>query len=208
MSFLSATRTSLALFLAAGGAALFAPSLAAARPPELPSLLAKAVNPATGAPEAKRLRLDLLNPKAFRVVRRPSAASVTLGWPAQQPCAFTTFRLSILPAASDAEAVARAVVPVAEGEGRTAWLGATTGGTTRPTLTGAWRVHSELPHGDRMTMSAVAATPLVDRYGHPVGGLVQLSAQGRTVPKTRCSGTNQFSIGPNVISTVQVAASA
>lgn len=203
----SPIRRLLGISLALGLAALAPPSLASAKVPVLPSLLAKAVNPATGASEAKRFRFGLLAPQAFRVVRQPSASSLTLGWPAAQPCAFTTFRLSILPSASDADAATQAVVPVAEGQGTSAWLGGTTGDATRPVLRGAWRVHSEIVTNDRLTVSAAAAWPLTERYAHPVGGLVQLRAQARTVPRGRCRGTNQFTVGPNVIDTVELAGS-
>lgn len=189
------------------GAAWSIPSSAMAKERPLPSLLAKAVNPVTGKAVAKRVRLELLDPRAFRVVRRPAASSVTLGWPAAQPCAFSTFSLSILPAASDADAAAREVVPVAEGEGTAAWQGGRSEDGTRPTFRGAWRVHSEIPGGDRLRVSAVAVTPFVDAYSQPAGGLVRLRAQSRTVAKTRCSGTNRFSVGPNVIDTVVLAAS-
>lgn len=188
-------------------AALLMPSLALAKAPPLPSLLAHALNPATRKVEAKRLRLALLDPRAFRVVRRPSSSSVTLGWPSAKPCAFTTFHLSILPSASDADAAARVAVPAAEGEGTAAWQGGRSADGTHPTFRGAWRVHSELPGGDRLRVWAVATSPFVDSYSQPVGGLVQLRAQSRTVPNTHCSGPNQFSIGPNVINTIQLAAS-
>ncbi|MCU0313244.1 MAG: hypothetical protein MUC84_04190, partial [Solirubrobacteraceae bacterium] len=172
------------------------PALATVKDRPLPSLLASAKNAATGRPVAKRMRLDLLDPRAFRVVRRPSAASVTLGWPADRPCAFTSFRLSILPDGTDADATARGVVPVAEGEGSAAWQGGRGADGSRPVYQGAWRVHSRIAENDRLLVSAVAVTPLRDSYGQPAGGLVVLRAESRTVPRTRCSGTNQFRIGP------------
>jgi hypothetical protein len=187
-------------------ALLLAPSAGAAERSSLPSLLARATVPETGAVVAKRVHLRLLNPHAFRVVRRSSASTVTLGWPAQRPCALTTLRLSILPAASDADAATRAVVSVADRRGTSTSQGKLSVDGTRASLTGAWRAMSDIT-SNRLRVRAVAATPLLTTYGDPVGGLLQLRLDGRTIRgQNRCSGPNVFRLGPNLIDTIITAA--
>ena len=192
------------LVLAGTLAALALPHAAsAAKSKPLPDLLAKAPDSAV----AKRMELGLLDPARFRVVRRPSAASVTLGWPARRPCAFTTLTLAILPGQSDAAAAARAVVGEATAEGTATRQGKLDTDGTRQVLTGAWRQRSTIEASSVLRVRAVAATPLVSRYGDAAGGLLQLRLDGRTVRgSNRCSGPNVFRLGPNLVETVITAA--
>ncbi len=182
--------------------AVLAPA-SAAKPKPLPTLLAKAPDSRV----AKRFELGLLDPAQFRVVRRPSAASVTLGWPARRPCAFTTLTLAILSGQSDAAAAARAVVREATAEGSATRQGKLNAEGTREVFTGAWRQLSTIEASSVLRVRAVAATPLLDRYGDAVGGLLQLRLDGRTVRgSNRCSGPNVFRLGPNLVETVITAA--
>lgn len=194
----------LGLVLAGALAALgLSPAASAAKPKALPTLLAKA--PDSGV--AKRIELGLLDPAQFRVVRRPSAASVTLGWPARRPCALTTLTLAILLGQSDAAAAARAVVPEATAEGSATRRGKLNADGTQPVFTGAWRQHSTIEASSVLRVRAVAATPLLGRYGDPAGGLLQLRLDGRTVRgSNRCSGPNVFRLGPNLAETIITAA--
>jgi hypothetical protein len=186
---------------------VFAASADAAPRTTLPSLLARASVPGTGTIHAKRVALGLLSPPSFRVIRRSSASSVTLGWPAARPCAVTTLRLSILPTATDADAATRALVPVADQQGTAARLGTLTTAGTRSSYVGAWRARSDIVEGRSLRVRAVAATPLLTRYGQSVGGLLQLRLDGHTVAgQNRCSGPNVFQLGPNLIQTIITAA--
>jgi len=181
--------------------------VASAKPRPLPSLLARATNPATGAKLAKRIELRLLDPSAFRVVRRPSASSVTLGWPAVHSCALTTLRLSVLPAASDTDAAAHAVVAAPDRQGTATWMGTAGAGGTRPTYNGTWLTHTDILDNTRLKVAAVADTPLLDDYGVAAGGVVQLRLDGHsTVSPSRCAGTNRFQLGPNLLDTIITAA--
>jgi hypothetical protein len=179
----------------------------AAQRTTLPSLLARAAVPGTGTIHAKRVSLGLLNPQSFRVIRRSSASSVTLGWPAAHPCAVTTLHLSILPTATDADAATRALVPVADQQGTATRLGTLNAAGTRPSYVGAWRAKSDIVDSRSLRVQAVAATPLLTTYGESVGGLLQLRLDGRTTPgNNRCSGPNVFQLGPNLIQTIITAA--
>jgi hypothetical protein len=188
-------------------ALLLASPADAAQKRVLPSLVARATLPQTGAHVAKRLRLRLLDPRAFRVARRPSAASVTLGWPAARPCALTTLRLSILPGAADAGDATRAVVPIAARQGTATSQGKLTSSGTPTVFSGAWRVWSDIAASSSLRVRAVAATPLLTTYGDPVGGLLLLRLDARTLRgQNRCSGPDVFQIGPNLIDTIITAA--
>jgi hypothetical protein len=188
-------------------ALLLVSSTDAAEKRVLPSLVARATLPQTGAYVAKRLRLRLLDPRAFRVVRRPSAASVTLGWPAARPCALTTLRLSILPGTANAGDATRAVVPTAARQGTATSQGKFTSSGTPTVFSGAWRVWSDIVASSSLRVRAVAATPLLTTYGDPVGGLLLLRLDARTLRgQNRCSGPDVFQIGPNLIDTIITAA--
>lgn len=181
-----------------------APVVSAATKPKLPNLLAKAKKP-TGENMARRLRFDLLDPAQFKVVRRPSAASVTLGWPADRPCAFTTYTLSIHLDQEDTDAAARAVVPTAEQEGTASRQGRTVD-RAPVALRGFWRISSAIIRSSELRVSAVATTPFVDMYSYKVGGLLRLRMTSRTNKNYPCATANQFRIGPHLTQTVILAA--
>jgi hypothetical protein len=86
-------------------------------------------------------------------------------------------------------------------------LGTLTTAGTRPSYVGAWRARSDIVEGRSLRVRAVAATPLLTRYGQSVGGLLQLRLDGHTVAgQNRCSGPNVFQLGPNLIQTIITAA--
>jgi hypothetical protein len=197
-----------AVALALGAFLTTVPVASAKAPRPLPSLLARVTVPTTGAKVAKRVRLNLLDPSAFRVLSRPSAASVTLGWPAAHPCAQTTLRLAILPGASDADAAAHAVIPAPDRQGTASWTGNAGAGGTRPTYNGTWLAHTDILNNTKLQVAAVADKPLLDDYGAAVGGLLQLRLDGHTTTSpSQCAGANRFQLGPNLLETIITAAS-
>jgi hypothetical protein len=205
--YVSVTMRKITVLLALGSGLALVPPASAAASDRLPTLLAKAKVQATGRTLAKRVELRLLDPHAFRVSGRASASSVTLGWPAAHPCALTTLRLTLLPDQSDAAAVAEAVVPTADATGTANRIGKVALDGTRPAFAGVWRQRSESVQSSILRVHAVAATPLLDRYGDPAGGLLELRLDAHTIRgNNRCSGPNVFRIGPNLIDTIIISA--
>jgi hypothetical protein len=109
----------------------------------------------------------------------------------------------VLPGQQDASVAVAAVVPIAQATGTASRLGKVQPDGTRPTIDGAWRQTAQIVDNSSLRIHAVAATPLLDHYGDPVGGLLQLQLIARTLAgQNRCSGPNVFQIGPNLINTI------
>lgn len=159
--------------------------------PEVPVLVAP-----YGTRSEARLRLGALDPKLYKVVRRPSPSTVVVHYPPKRHCATTTLRLRTVadrrdplvwlrentPASLAFETVTTATVPSASG-------------ATETRVVGAMRLFAAIVNSSVLTERAVAVARLRS------GRLAVLTQTSRTLdladrPGTACGGTDTFSVGP------------
>ncbi len=176
------------------------PATAAAAVP-LPATAAVAQAPMLSVPfgtgSALTLPLRALDPAEYRVVRRPSAATVVVHWPARRHCATTTLRLRTVRDRRDAqtwlrensppsdlafETLQTATVPTSDGLGRQTYV------------VGAGRMLVGILNGSTLSQRVVTAVRVRS------GRLAVLSQTTRTLdlvkhPRTACGGVTRFEVG-------------
>jgi hypothetical protein len=133
----------------------------------------------------------------FRVIKRPSRSSLTLGWPKARPCAHVTYKLLFRFATVDPLTVVRADLPNAFDEGTES-----AGGVLRR----AWRIDSSI-RNSLLTSSGESVEQLSpsDPFGPIAPAVRTITMKARMEkPGGRCGGTNFFRLGPGVESVIKL----
>lgn len=152
------------------------------------------------------VELRLLNREDYQVVRRPSASSVTLGFPATRivtrdgrrvrvrarPCALSTFRLSVVGGTADPATVARAHEPQAQKESVE---------TEESRVVAVSRLRTEIVDNSRtLTVDGVRAARVGS--GTTVSRLV---LTGRTLRQGYpCATANRYTLGPDLEDSLKI----
>jgi hypothetical protein len=174
----------------------------------------------TGQSFGTSLRLPLRTDD-FQLIKRPSRASITLGYPKTErvtrhgrrvtvnakPCAIVTYRLSIAPGSSDPLTVVRSAVPDAgiEGTERFVKIGETVD-TTGP-VRRAWRIASSIDKAGLLSSHGQSVEQLrpQDPFGPPVDALRTITFSARMLRiGEACGGANSYTLGPGATSPIQL----
>lgn len=169
-----------------------APAAAVAAPAEVPELTAS-----YGSGSRLTLPLRALDPAEYRVVRRPSAATVVVHWPAKRHCATTTLRLSTVRDPRDAQAWVRENTPPSDlpfETLQTATVPTPDGLGAQTYVVGASRMLVGILGGTVLTQRVVTAARVRS------GRLAVLSQTSRTLdlrrhPGTACGGVTRYEVG-------------
>lgn len=172
---------------------------------ELPTLRTTAT--IAGRTVSTELTLAPLRRTDFDVLARPSAASVTLGWPAttrsrtgrilSRPCERLTYRLATVAAdtTQSPEQLTASVLPTAQEKGTHS--SSVRGGT----LDGAWRALTNIENSDTLVVSGLAVRQLSTGDAS-----ARLTLNARSFgSSSSCAGASSFRLAPGATSVLQLA---